>query len=279
MRGNFPRTVRSGSAHTPKAGRWGARVALAFVGVAATGLALTAPAQAEPLWPGGPDVPGFPAMVPNPAPSIEPGNGAVVGGMRAIDVVYKTPMTDRAAAEGAIDVSSSAGVPGHFVWIDDQHVQWRPDGSWPRDTSVTVNVPGANSTFKISDAFEAVGNSSTHQFTVKVGGDVVKTMPASYGKPGHETPNGTFPVMEKFREMVMDSSTYGVPVNSKEGYKLDVEYATRLTWSGIFVHAAPWSTGAQGNSNVSHGCINLSTEDASWYFDNARSGDTVTIEG
>ncbi|TQF74737.1 L,D-transpeptidase [Rhodococcus spelaei] len=122
----------------------------------------------------------------------------------------------------------------------------------------------------------AVANVTTHQFTVDIGG-VVKAMPASMGKPGHETPLGTFHVLEKFRSMVMDSSTYGVPVDSPEGYRLEVEYAVRITWSGIFVHSAPWSVDSQGYANVSHGCINLSPENARWFFDNVNVGDAVTV--
>lgn len=125
----------------------------------------------------------------------------------------------------------------------------------------------------------AVANVSTHQFVVSVGGQVVRTMPASMGKPGHETPLGTFQVLEKFRDMIMDSSTYGVPIDAPEGYRLNVEYAVRITWSGIFVHAAPWSVDSQGVENVSHGCINLSTENARWFYENVRVGDTVTIVG
>ena len=127
------------------------------------------------------------------------------------------------------------------------------------------------------DAFVAVADVSMHQFVVSINDQVVQTMPASLGKPGYETPIGTFPVIEKFREMVMDSSTLGVPIDSPEGYRLDVEYAVRITWGGVFVHAAPWSVGQQGRANVSHGCINLSTQNAKWFYDNAKKGDPVIV--
>ncbi len=125
----------------------------------------------------------------------------------------------------------------------------------------------------------AVANVSTHQFTVSIDGQPVRTMPASMGKPGHETPLGTFRVLEKFRDMVMDSSTYGVPIDSPEGYRLYVEYAVRITWGGIFVHAAPWSVESQGIENVSHGCINLSPANAQWFYENVQIGDLVTVIG
>ena len=108
-------------------------------------------------------------------------------------------------------------------------------------------------------------------------GKLEKTFPVSMGKKGYETKNGTYYVLEKFADIVMDSSTYGVPVNSAQGYKLKVQDAVRIDNSGAFVHSAPWSTGAQGNSNVSHGCINLSPANAQWFYDNFGSGDPVVI--
>ena len=280
---------------SPVASRRSARVGLAILGVAVTGVALAGPVAAEPLWPGGPDIPGVPAIVPPgaqvpnlpeiiappapQAPSISPATGEVVGGLRSIDLHYSKPVSDREAAQAAVSINSSSGTPGSFEWVDDSSLKWTPDDYWPRGTTVTVDAEGAHSSFAVSNNFEAVGDASAHTFNVKIGGDTVRSFPASFGKPGHESPNGSFSVLEKFPKMVMDSSTYGVPIDAPEGYKLDVEYATRLTWSGIFVHAAPWSVDSQGNSNVSHGCINLSTENAKWYFDNVRNGDTASIQG
>ncbi|MBP0685732.1 L,D-transpeptidase, partial [Mycobacterium tuberculosis] len=83
--------------------------------------------------------------------------------------------------------------------------------------------------------------------------------PTSMGKADTPTPNGTYVIGEKLASMVMDSSTYGVPVDSPEGYRTPVQYATRMSYSGIFVHAAPWSVWAQGSQNVSHGCLNVTT--------------------
>ena len=132
--------------------------------------------------------------------------------------------------------------------------------------------------FEIGNATVSVGNTSTYVFTVSVNGEVVKEWPASFGKPGHETPWGQFSVLEKYPTIVMDSSTYGVPIDSPEGYKLDVEFATRIV-GGIFVHAAPWSIQQQGFQNVSHGCINLTTDRAEWFMNNANYGDPVIITG
>ncbi|TDP41151.1 L,D-transpeptidase-like protein [Nocardia ignorata] len=117
---------------------------------------------------------------------------------------------------------------------------------------------------------------SNHTFTVTANGET-RVMPASMGKPGFETPTGTFSVLEKDRAVVFDSRTIGIPLDDPEGYIIDGEYAVRLTWGGVMVHSAPWSVDSQGNANVSHGCINLSPENAAWYYENVGIGDQVYI--
>jgi lipoprotein-anchoring transpeptidase ErfK/SrfK len=108
---------------------------------------------------------------------------------------------------------------------------------------------------------------------------VEKTFPMSMGMSAghHQTPNGTYYVLEKMPSVVMDSSTYGVPVDSSWGYKVTVDLAVRIDNSGNFVHSAPWSVGDQGKRDVSHGCINLSPTNAKWFFDNFGSGDPVVV--
>ena len=102
-------------------------------------------------------------------------------------------------------------------------------------------------------------------------------MPISMGKNSTPTNNGTFIVGDRFGHLVMDSSTYGVPSNSPNGYRTEVDYATQISYSGIYVHAAPWSVGSQGYSNVSHGCLNVNTSNAQWFFNNTKRGDIVEI--
>ncbi|GAB2632040.1 hypothetical protein GCM10027088_02850 [Nocardia goodfellowii] len=137
-------------------------------------------------------------------------------------------------------------------------------------------VQAAPTEFRTSAGTFAEGDMSNHTFTVTVGG-VPRTMNASYGKPGFETPAGTFPVLEKFRSVTFDSRTIGIPLSSPEGYVIQGEFAERLTWGGVFIHSAPWSVDSQGYDNVSHGCINLSPEDAQWVYNVLDIGDPVTL--
>ncbi|GAA4822425.1 L,D-transpeptidase [Tomitella cavernea] len=210
-------------------------------------------------------------------PQITPSEGAVVGVAQPIIINFPAPVGDRAAAERAMRVTTDNGVTGAFHWFGDSQVRWRPENLWPAHTQVTVEAGDAVRHFTIGDALIATADDATKTITVTRDGQVVRTMPTSMGKPGHETPNGIYTVGESFRTMIMDSSTYGVPIDAPEGYRLEVEYATRMSNSGIFLHAAPWSVGAQGNTNVSHGCLNVSTADAKWFFENAKPGDPVIV--
>ena len=123
----------------------------------------------------------------------------------------------------------------------------------------------------------ATADDNTKTLTVRRNGEVVKTMPISMGKNSTPTNNGTYIVGDRFAHMVMDSSTYGVPSNSPNGYRTEVDCATQISYSGIYVHAAPWSVGSQGYSNVSHGCLNVSTSNAQWFYNNTKRGDIVEV--
>ncbi len=213
-------------------------------------------------------------------PSFNPVNGALVGVAKPIIINFARPIANRPLAESAIHVSSVPPVPGAFYWTTDTQVRWRPYSFWPAGTIVNIDASGAKSSFRVGDALVATVDDKTHQMTVTRNGKVEKTFPVSMGKPDgkHETKNGTYYVLEKFPDIIMDSSTYGVPVNSAEGYKLKVQWAVRIDNSGAFVHSAPWSVGDQGKRNVSHGCINLGPDNAKWFYDNFGSGDPIVVK-
>lgn len=211
-------------------------------------------------------------------PSFNPLNGSMVGVAKPIIINFQRPIANRPMAEQAIHISSVPAVPGKFYWMNDSQVRWRPLSFWPANTIVNIDASGTKSTFRTGDSLIATADNATHQMTITRNGVVEKTMPISMGKPGDDTPNGTYYVLEKFPDIVMDSSTYGVPVNSAEGYKVHVKLAVRMDNSGGFVHSAPWSTGDQGKRNVSHGCINISPANAQWFYDNFGSGDPVVVK-
>jgi lipoprotein-anchoring transpeptidase ErfK/SrfK len=209
--------------------------------------------------------------------SIQPANGAVVGVAHPVIVTFTGPVTNRAAAERAIKITAPNHVAGRFDWVDTNTVQWKPDGYWPAHSHVGVEVHALSTGFDTGDQVVGVASISAHTFTVSQNGEVLRTMPASMGKPTRPTPMGNFSALSKERTVVMDSRTIGIPLESSEGYKITAQYAVRVTWSGVYVHSAPWSVDSQGYSNVSHGCINLSPDNAAWYFDTVHLGDPINV--
>jgi lipoprotein-anchoring transpeptidase ErfK/SrfK len=211
-------------------------------------------------------------------PTFNPTNGSIAGAAKPIYIDFARPIANRQMAEDAIHISSNPPVPGRFYWTSDTQVRWRPQDFWPAGTVVNIDASGTKSSFTVPEQLVATVDNSTHQMEIMRNGKLEKTFPVSMGKAGHETKNGTYYVLEKFPDIVMDSSTYGVPVDSADGYKLKVQDAVRIDNSGAFVHSAPWSVGSQGEENVSHGCINLSPANAQWFFDNFGSGDPVVVK-
>ncbi|GAA1480373.1 hypothetical protein GCM10009624_08130 [Gordonia sinesedis] len=154
-----------------------------------------------------------------------------------------------------------------------------PKPAPPTTTQPAKPAEPAAPNVKTSTGYVALADDKSHTITWWKNGKVVRTMPISMGTNKNPTPNGVYHTKEKYRDMYMDSSTYGVPVNSPDGYRTYVEYATRMSWDGIFIHAAPWSVAQQGKENVSHGCINISTENGKWVYDNVPQGTPIVVRG
>ncbi|GAA4957587.1 Ig-like domain-containing protein [Streptomyces heliomycini] len=198
----------------------------------------------------------------------------------------------RAVVERALTVESTPAVSGGWHWVDDKKLHYRPRDYWPAHATVSVRsalegvkvndrLRGGRSkplTIRTGDRVIAVTDAAEHRLTVYKNDEEIKQIPVTTGKPGFETRNGVKVVLAKERLVRMRSTTVGIAEGSTESYDMDVEFATRVTWSGEYVHAAPWSVGSQGYDNVSHGCVGMSTEDAQWFFDTVREGDVVTVE-
>ncbi len=225
-------------------------------------------------------------------PYLMPGEGEVVGIGQPVAIQFDENIPDRRAAQDAIKITTEPPVEGAFYWVNNREVRWRPEHFWKPGTrvNVEVNVYGKDlgkglygqdnitSHFTIGDAVIFTADDNTKQVTVERNGEVIMTMPTSMGKDSTPTDNGIYIVADKHEKIIMDSSTYGVAVNSADGYRTPVDYATRISYSGIFFHSAPWSVGQQGYSNASHGCLNLSPANARWVYENAKRGDITIIK-
>ncbi len=260
---------------------WTWRTARAVATAAMVGLvaiAVSPVALAQP--PAGQDPTPFVGVAPFGPPKVAPVNNSTVGVGQPIIIDFPGLVDNSVAAENAIHVSSAPPVPGKFYWMTPTQLRWRPLDFWPAHTTVTVDAGGAVSSFQTGDTLIATADDTTHQLTVTRNGAVEKTIPMSMGMAagGHQTPNGTYYVQEKMPSVVMDSSTYGVPVDSTYGYKTTVELAVRFDDSGDFVHSAPWSVADQGKRDVSHGCINVSPANAQWFYDTFGAGDPIVVK-
>ncbi|NJC70478.1 L,D-transpeptidase family protein [Planosporangium thailandense] len=224
-------------------------------------------------------------------------DNAVYGQAMPIVVEFKqggVAPADRAAVERRLFVTSDPPQPGVWHWDSNTQVEYRPKDFWQPSTKIHgrfalggLPVGGGRygqQDITIDASIDTVRrqievDNATKQLTAKQDGAVVKTMAVSLGSPQHPSFYGTMPIMEKYDKTTFDSSTYGTPVNSPEGYRTDVQYAERLTWDGQFIHAAPWSVAQQGHTNVSHGCVNVSTDNGQWIYDWVKVGDPVIVKG
>ncbi|WP_295652154.1 L,D-transpeptidase [uncultured Dietzia sp.] len=225
-----------------------------------------------------------PALAPQ-RPSIEaqvasvyPTRDETVGVAQPIMITFDRPVADRAAAEAAVGIRTTPGVEGKFYWVGDTELRWRPHEFWPAATAVTVWADGAEHTFRTGDAVVSTYDDNTHEVTVTRNGVVERVMKASAGRDAYPTHNGIYYNGWRAREVHMDSATWGLAQDAG-GYDTVVNDGVRLSYDGIFIHSAPWSVADQGVRNVSHGCINISPEDAAWYYENTGNGDPFIVTG
>ncbi|WP_024793613.1 L,D-transpeptidase [Tomitella biformata] len=215
---------------------------------------------------------------------------------------FDEPIVDRAAAQRTLTVTTTPNVEGSWNWVNDTTAHWRPKEYYPAGTQVSisaklygVDVGGGmygqedeSIAFNIGDSHVSIADDNTHMVTVYENGQQVRTMPTSMGMGGTQevggqtftfwTQPGVYTVLGTENPVVMDSSTYGLPINSRLGYKEVINWATRISNDGIYLHALDSTVWAQGNTNTSHGCLNLSTANAEWFFNFSQPGDVVEVK-
>lgn len=197
---------------------------------------------------------------------------------------------DRAAVQKRMFVKTDPPQPGTWSWTSSgTQAYYRAPEYWKPGTTLTVRLAMAgvptgagrfgdqdrSATAKIGRSFEMKVDNKTKKMTVVQDGRTVKTMPVSLGKKSTPSSSGTMVIMEKKAKTVFDTTD----TDGADGYVTDIEYAQRITWSGQYVHSAPWSVGAQGRRNVSHGCVNVSPGNARWLFEKTLIGDPITVHG
>ena len=227
----------------------------------------------------------FRTLTPHSAASIQifEGHNVTYGVGMPVMLAFSRPVEDKKAVEQAIVLTSSRKIVGAWYWNGDQALWFRPRAYWPQHVKVGfvghfdgVRLsPGVYAThtlrqdFRIGRSLIVVASASGHAMKVYKDRRLLATWPISTGRPGKETPNGTYLSIEKANPQHMVG----------DDYDIQVPHSVRFTWSGDFIHAAPWSVGSQGYANVSHGCVNLAPERARDYYGMSIPGDPVTVTG
>lgn len=221
-------------------------------------------------------------------------------------VTFAAPVQRRAAAERGLTVTiKGTPVRGAWSWRDSRTVMYRPQrGFWPAQSTISVAAGlhktvlrrqvnnrgvvtqqwlGSRATtavfkFRTARSFIAYVDARTDRMIVKRNGRRVANLATSLGKAGYLTRSGIKVTTDKYATRRMTSQEAGI---TNETYDVTATWAVRLTPTGEFIHGAPWAEGRGrlGRYNGSHGCTNLSSADAKWYFDRVIAGDPVVTTG
>ncbi|MCX5605608.1 Ig-like domain-containing protein [Streptomyces phaeochromogenes] len=225
-----------------------------------------------------------------------PGAASTVGVAQPISLVFDNPVKNKAEVEKQLRVTTSNDTEGSWGWLTDwsgrDRVDWRPKAYWKPGTKVTLNaelngidsgaaggwfVRDYETTFTIGARQIAEVDLDRHQLTLVRDGRTVRRIPVSGGTPGGDKRSwrGTAVLMAKEGTINMNSETVGLG----NAYDKMVKHSMRLTWSGMYAHAAPWNARYFGNSNQSSGCIGMSDANAAWFYGQVRPGDPFEITG
>jgi lipoprotein-anchoring transpeptidase ErfK/SrfK len=218
-------------------------------------------------------------------------NGEVYGVAMPVVVEFDPPVADSARADiqKRLFVTTTPNQPGVWSWPPGGRQVWyRAPQYWTPGTRISVRAAlqglpmgdgyygdtDRTATATIGDKITMQVDNATKQMSVYQDDKLVRSMPVSLGKPSTPSSSGTMVTMSHDYTTIFDTTAEG-----PGGYRVQVYYAMRLTWGGEFIHAAPWSVAQQGNTNVSHGCVNMSDENSHWLFDRTHIGDPVTVTG
>ncbi|MEC5190354.1 lipoprotein-anchoring transpeptidase ErfK/SrfK [Arthrobacter sp. MP_M4] len=223
--------------------------------------------------------------------AVYPVNGSTMGAGQPIEIVFSEPVLNKEALEKAVTVTASSGQAVAWRWYSDRRVRIRPEAFWASNSTITLDLKlfgvdfgnkmignsDTKASFSVGPQRLAVVDDVTKTMNVYFDGQLVKTAPVTLGDADWLSPTGFAVIMEQERHSKFNAGSIGLEPGDKGYYPpLTVEYANRLTSSGVYVHQALESAwGAVGRSNVSHGCVGLLPADAAWFFSNMKTGDVV----
>ncbi|MGW0549308.1 Ig-like domain-containing protein [Streptomyces altiplanensis] len=228
--------------------------------------------------------------------SLAPGKNTTVGVGQPLSVVFDHPVAHKADVEKQLKVTTSNGTEGSWGWIRDHsgkdRADWRPREYWKAGTEVTLDaqlngtdsgraggwfVRDYRTGFTVGARQVVRVDLDRKRLTLERDGKKLREIPVSGGTPGGDKRSwkGTAVLMAKEGTINMRSETVGLG----DAYDKMVDHSMRLTWSGMYAHAAPWNAAHFGNANMSSGCIGMSDSDAAYFYGRVRVGDPFEIKG
>lgn len=154
--------------------------------------------------------------------------------------------------------------------------------SFKKSGKVTIYVKGSDgrnlrAKFEIDGVYVTVSIKS-QVASIYRGGKRLRKVPIVTGRSGvYDTPKGTFKLAYKQRNTYLDGATVGFD------YYLPVKYWMPLAnTGGVGFHDASWRGAKQFGGKYylydgSHGCINMRTKDAAFFYKTMKAGTTIKI--
>ncbi len=216
--------------------------------------------------------------------------------------VHFDESVNKADAQRTLTVKTTPAVTGGWYWDGNQDAYWRPKSYYAPGTKVSISAKAygkkvgeglygqadQSAAFTIGAKHVSIANAKTHHVKVYFSDKLVRTMPTSMGRGGTVqgkngpiylwTMPGTYTVINHENPAIMSSDSYGLPANSPAGYAPEkVWWSTKISTDGIYLHELDATVWAQGNTNVSHGCLNMNLKNAKWFYQHSQIGDVVQV--
>jgi lipoprotein-anchoring transpeptidase ErfK/SrfK len=226
--------------------------------------------------------------------------GTTFGVGQVVRIHFDEAITDRKAAQAAISVVTVPAQVGGFNWFSDRDVYWRTKNYLESGTKVTItakvygknfgnNLYGQADTttwFRVGAKHVSIADDNSKVISVYENDKLIKTIPTSMGRHTSiagdtgpidlRTNSGPHVVVGGETNINMNSASFGLSKGAN-AYKTIVPVGVRISYDGEYVHWADWSVWAQGNTDTSHGCLNVSPDNSWWFYHWSVPGDIVDV--
>jgi lipoprotein-anchoring transpeptidase ErfK/SrfK len=217
---------------------------------------------------------------------LENDGGTYGVGMPIIAWFNVAPKDVTAFAKATTVKVNGAAIDGRWYFEHTAHAgsaveaHYRPVKYWPAHAKIEMDLPVKGLSAGKGLAFDnsltlSIATGAAHistvdanslRMTVTSDGQPYGTFPVSLGAQNTPTQRGTKVIMEKGADISMRGPGYFDP---------HVQWTQRLTYSGEYLHSAPWNVSNIGRRSTSNGCTNLLPSDAKKLYGFLGIGDVV----